>query len=113
MKSRLSHSRSYVLTVCRTTSDAVTSMPQKASQLHNSPDRVLKDMAETAETRQAVQQHRPLTDITNMYETRRMAPAKAARPRLCSQGVTAATVGDMVTFWEQRARAPLHTLCPQ
>jgi len=112
MKLQLSHSRSCVLTVCRTIPDAVTSMPQKGSQLHNSPDRVLKNMAEPADARQAVQQHRQFKDITNTCEARRMAPAKAARSRLYSQGHTAATVGDMVTFWEQRARAPLHTSCP-
>lgn len=92
--------------------DAVTSMPQKGSQLHNSPDRVLKNMAEIADSRQAVQQHRQLADITNMCEAQPMAPAKAARSRLHSQDNTAATVGDMVTFWEQRAWAPLHTSCP-
>ena len=101
-----------ILTVCRTIPDAVTSMPQKASQVHDSPDRVLNHMAESADARQAVQQHRQLTDITNTCEARRMAPAKAARSRLYSKGNTAATVGDMVTFWEQRARAPLHTSCP-
>jgi len=110
----LSHSQSCVLsnTVCRTIPDAVTSMPQKGSQLHNSPDRVLKDMTEPADARQTVQQHRQLKDITNTCEARRMAPAKAPRSRLSSQDCTAATVGDMVTFWEQRARAPLHTSCP-
>ncbi|DBA78835.1 TPA: hypothetical protein ACH3X1_008725 [Trebouxia sp. C0004] len=96
----------------RTIPEAVTSMPQKASQLLNSPDKVLKHMAEPADARQAVQQHRQLADNTNTCEARRMAPAKAVGLRLCSQGCTAATVGDMVTFWEQRARAPLHTSCP-
>ncbi len=111
MKSQVSHLRSCVLTVCRTIPDAVTSMAQKASQVDDSPDRALKNMTEPADARQAVQQHRQLTDITNTCEARRMAPAKAPRLRLYSQGNTAATVGDMVTFWEQRARAPLHTSC--
>ncbi|KAL0053305.1 hypothetical protein WJX82_004023 [Trebouxia sp. C0006] len=93
----------------RTIPDAVTSMAQKASQVDDSPDRALKNMTEPADARQAVQQHRQLTDITNTCKARRMAPAKAPRLRLYSQGNTAATVGDMVTFWEQRARAPLHT----
>ena len=112
MTSQLSHLRSRVLTDCRMTPDAVTCMPQKGSQLCNNTDRVLKHMAEPADARQAVQQHRQLTDITNTCEARRMAPAKAARSRLCNQDCTAATVGDMVTFWEQRARAPLHTSGP-
>jgi hypothetical protein len=109
IKLQVSHARSYVLNVCRM---IPASMPEKGSQLHNSPDRVLKNMAEPADAREAVQQHRQLTDITNTCEASRIAPAKTPRSRLCSQDCTAATVGDMVTFWEQRARAPLHTSCP-
>ncbi len=66
-----------------------------------SAEKVSKSMIVQSAPKQRT--HRQLVDITNTYRARRLVPATAAVAKLEAENSAASSVGDMVTFWEQRA----------
>lgn len=82
-------------------------MPQPANQLHSRPGVLQENEEGGCGPRLATQPVlRPLRDITNTCLAKRHKSSKPEWSGQHSKKGAVGSVGDMVTFWEQRASIP-------